>query len=95
MRLPTRYLLPQVAPAGLVVNIPEMRLYDFGVKDGPEVLAVAIGDAVDATPVGEFRVGKEAHRSGVARAEVDPRGEARAPAGGRRPAPTIRSAAAG
>jgi L,D-transpeptidase ErfK/SrfK len=59
VRLPTRYLLPQVAPAGLVVNIPEMRLYDFGVKEGPEVLAVAIGDAVDATPVGEFRVGRK------------------------------------
>jgi L,D-transpeptidase ErfK/SrfK len=50
-------LLPQVPHAGLVVNIPEMRLYDFGVKDGPEVLAVAIGDAEDATPIGEFRVG--------------------------------------
>ena len=59
VKLPTRYLLPQVMPAGLVVNIPEMRLYDFGVKDGPEVLAVAIGDAVDATPVGEFRVGRK------------------------------------
>ena len=59
VKLPTRYLLPQVTPAGLVVNIPEMRLYDFGVKDGPEVLAVAIGDAVDPTLVGEFRVGKK------------------------------------
>ena len=57
VRLPTLYLLPQVAHAGLVVNIPEMRLYDFGVEDGPEVLAVAIGDAEDATPIGEFRVG--------------------------------------
>jgi L,D-transpeptidase ErfK/SrfK len=57
VRLPTRYLLPQAAPAGLVVNIPEMRLYDFGVSDGPEVLAVAIGDAEDPTPVGEFRIG--------------------------------------
>jgi L,D-transpeptidase ErfK/SrfK len=59
VRLPTRYLLPQAKPAGLVVNIPEMRLYDFGVKEGPEVLAVAIGDAVDPTLVGEFRVGRK------------------------------------
>ncbi|HEY8153723.1 MAG TPA: L,D-transpeptidase family protein [Myxococcota bacterium] len=59
VRLPTLYLLPQAAPAGLVVNIPEMRLYDFSVKDGPEVLAVAIGDAEDATPIGEFRVGRK------------------------------------
>ncbi len=57
VRLPTRYLLPQAVPAGLVVNIPEMRLYDFGVEDGPEVFAVAIGDADDPTPVGEYRVG--------------------------------------
>jgi L,D-transpeptidase ErfK/SrfK len=59
VKLPTRYLLPQVTPTGLVVNIPEMRLYDFGVEDGPEVLAVAIGDAVDPTLVGEYRVGKK------------------------------------
>jgi len=57
VRLPTRYLLPQTVEKGLVVNIPEMRLYDFGVVPGPEVLAVAIGDAEDPTPVGEFRVG--------------------------------------
>jgi L,D-transpeptidase ErfK/SrfK len=59
VRLPTRYLLPQVAARGLVVNVPEMRLYDFEVEDGPEVLAVAIGDAEDPTPVGEFRVGRK------------------------------------
>jgi L,D-transpeptidase ErfK/SrfK len=57
VRLPTRYLLPQAAPAGLVMNIPEMRLYDYTVEEGPEVFAVAIGDADDPTPVGEFRVG--------------------------------------
>ena len=59
VRLPTRYLLPQAVATGLVVNIPEMRLYDFGVAQGPEVLAVAIGDADDPTPIGEFRVGKK------------------------------------
>jgi L,D-transpeptidase ErfK/SrfK len=59
VRLPTRYLLPQTVPVGLVVNIPEMRLYDFGLEAGPEVLAVAIGDADDPTPVGEYRVGRK------------------------------------
>ncbi len=59
VRLPTLYLVPEAAPVGIVVNIPEMRLYDFGVEGGPEVLAVAIGDAEDATPVGEFRVGSK------------------------------------
>jgi L,D-transpeptidase ErfK/SrfK len=59
VRLPTSYLLPAAPMQGLLVNIPEMRLYDFGVPDGPEVLAVAIGDVEDPTPIGEFRVGKK------------------------------------
>jgi L,D-transpeptidase ErfK/SrfK len=59
VRLPTSYLLPQVEPNGIVVNVPEMRMYDFTVEAGPEVLAVAIGDAEDPTPVGEFKVGRK------------------------------------
>ena len=56
--LPTEYILPNVPREGLVINLPEMRLYDFTVDPAqPTVLAVAIGDAVDPTPVGEFRIG--------------------------------------
>ena len=29
------------AECGIVINLPEMRLYDFTVKDGPEVFALA------------------------------------------------------
>jgi L,D-transpeptidase ErfK/SrfK len=56
--LPTEFILPNVPREGLVINLPEMRLYDFTVdREQPLVLAVAIGDAVDPTPVGEFRIG--------------------------------------
>jgi len=58
VKLPTEYILPNVPHEGLVINLPEMRLYDFTVDpERPTVLAVAIGDAVDPSPVGEFRVG--------------------------------------
>jgi L,D-transpeptidase ErfK/SrfK len=56
VELPTRYVLPNVDPSGLVINVPEMRLYDFTVGP-PEVFAIAIGDAYDPTLLGEFRVG--------------------------------------
>ncbi|UCE87851.1 MAG: L,D-transpeptidase family protein [Deltaproteobacteria bacterium] len=59
VRLPTRVVLPAVDPEGLVINVPEMRLYDFSVEPGPEILAAAVGDAEDPTPIGDFRIGKK------------------------------------
>jgi L,D-transpeptidase ErfK/SrfK len=60
VRLPTRMVLPDAPHEGLVVNVPEMRLYDFTVEgDGPEIFAVAVGDAVDPTILGSFRVGRK------------------------------------
>lgn len=38
--LPTRYILPVTPKVGLVLNIPEMRLYYFPPQDGPEVSEV-------------------------------------------------------
>ena len=60
VRLPTRFVLPVDAtePERLVINIPEMRLYDFTV-DPPEVFAVAIGDAMDPSLVGVFAIGQK------------------------------------
>lgn len=55
--LPTRFLLPRVDEAGLVVNVPEMRLFDFSAPSGLEVFALAIGDQADPSILGEFRVG--------------------------------------
>lgn len=58
VELPTEYILPNAPREGLLINLPEMRLYDFSVDPAqPIVLAVAIGDAEDPSPVGEFRVG--------------------------------------
>lgn len=57
VELPTRYVLPEGEPRGLVINVPEMRLYDFTAPRGPRVYPVALGDAVDPTPLGSFRVG--------------------------------------
>jgi L,D-transpeptidase ErfK/SrfK len=59
VRLPTRSIPPRAAPEGLVVNVPAMRLYDFTVAGGPEVFHVAVGDAVDPTILGAFRVGEK------------------------------------
>jgi L,D-transpeptidase ErfK/SrfK len=57
VRLPTRTILPDADEQGIVVNIPEMRLFDFTVKNGPEVIALAIGDEADRSILGEFKVG--------------------------------------
>ncbi len=57
VRLPTRFVQPAVEPRGLVINVPEMRLYDFTGSAGPQVFAAAVGDAEDPTPIGVFRIG--------------------------------------
>jgi L,D-transpeptidase ErfK/SrfK len=44
------------------VNVPEMQLYDFTRAGEMEVLAVAIGDEMDPSLVGEFRVGRKRER---------------------------------
>jgi L,D-transpeptidase ErfK/SrfK len=59
VRLPTRHILPDGPRRGLVVNVPEMQIYDFTRPGEPEVLAVAIGDEMDPSLVGEFRVGRK------------------------------------
>jgi L,D-transpeptidase ErfK/SrfK len=59
VRLPTRYVLPDVDPDGLVLNVPEMRLYDFRTKPLPDVYAAAVGDPTDPTLLGTFRVGEK------------------------------------
>ena len=43
VRLPTRLVLPDAPAEGLVLNVPEMRLYDFRAADGPELLVAGDG----------------------------------------------------
>jgi len=56
--LPTRYVLPDVEPKGLVINMPEMRLYDFTVVP-VEVFASAIGDEASPSLIGTYKVGEK------------------------------------
>jgi L,D-transpeptidase ErfK/SrfK len=59
VRLPTRLVLPDAPHEGLVLNVPEMRLYDFRAGPEPEVFAAAVGDAQDPTPLGAYRIGEK------------------------------------
>lgn len=60
IRLPTRHVLPDAPRVGLVVNLPELQLYDYGVDgDEPEVIALAIGDGLDPSLIGQFRIGRK------------------------------------
>jgi len=64
VRLPTEHILPDRPWHGLVINVPEMQLYDFtqlGAPE-PEVFAIAIGDEMDPSLVGEYRVGPKRER---------------------------------
>jgi len=54
--LPTQLILPDSEPNGLVLNLPEMRLYDFTVEP-VEIFAAAIGDLADPSLHGKFRIG--------------------------------------
>ncbi len=56
LALPSRMLPPRAPRSGLVLNLPEMRLYDYTQGRDPGVLPVAIGAPGTPSPVGEFRV---------------------------------------
>jgi L,D-transpeptidase ErfK/SrfK len=60
--VPTRYILPRSRYRGLVVNIPEMRMYKFPVNARPGELvplrtwAVGIGTEEAPSPIGPFTI---------------------------------------
>lgn len=60
VRLPTRHVLPAAPREGIVVNLPERRLYHYHRSAGGEarvaVHPVSIGRVAWATPLGEARV---------------------------------------
>jgi L,D-transpeptidase ErfK/SrfK len=58
VQLPTLYILPDAPAKGLVINVPEMRLYDFTVEP-MEVFAAAIGDEADRSLEGEYKIGQK------------------------------------
>jgi L,D-transpeptidase ErfK/SrfK len=57
VELPTWSVLPEAPAQGLVINLPELRMYDFTRGGAPAVHAIAIGDVDWQTPVGSFRLG--------------------------------------
>jgi len=59
VQLPTEHILPDAPRTGLVINVPEMQLYDYTVGPEPEVFAIAIGDQMDPSLVGAFRIGRK------------------------------------
>ena len=59
--LPTRYILPRAERKGIVLNVPEMRLYFFpgaGPGEDPEVITypISIGRMDWSTPLGRHRI---------------------------------------
>jgi L,D-transpeptidase ErfK/SrfK len=55
--LPRRHVLPRTRRSGIVINLPEMRLYDFTPGDGQLMTyAVSIGRMDWSTPVGTLSV---------------------------------------
>jgi len=56
--LPTRWIVPDAPHEGLVLNIPEMRLFYFPRKDGKKLITVPVGLGREdwQTPQGSFRV---------------------------------------
>jgi L,D-transpeptidase ErfK/SrfK len=60
--VPTRWVLPRTSQRGIVVNVPEMRMYMFppdskpGEKVTVRTWAVAIGTDEAPTPVGPFKI---------------------------------------
>jgi len=60
--VPTRWILPRTHQRGIVVNVPEMRMYVFPPRPKPgaaitvRTWAVAIGDDESPTPVGPFTI---------------------------------------
>ena len=57
LTIPTMWVLPLTKHRGIVINIPEMRLYHFFPKTGMvKTYPVGIGDLTTETPLGIFKV---------------------------------------
>jgi len=54
--LPTRMIPPNAPTTGLVVNVPEMRLYDYTQPGPPRIYPIAVGDSTTPSPISERRI---------------------------------------
>lgn len=57
--IPTMWILPSVRNDGIVLNIPEFRLYFFSKDHTVQTYPVGIGDEGWETPVGTYRIGEK------------------------------------
>ena len=57
LTLPSRHILPDAPREGVVINLPEMRLYIYDTKDGPpKTFPIGVGREGLDTPVGETKI---------------------------------------
>jgi len=56
LTLPTLHLLPDTPRRGIVINLPELRLYYFPVKGEPLSFPIGIGGEGKETPVGHTQI---------------------------------------
>jgi hypothetical protein len=62
LTIPSQWILPAIITEGIVVNVPEMRLYHFtsqGVYAMVETFPVGIGDFDWPTPLGVFKISEK------------------------------------
>lgn len=57
MQIPSLWILPPAKSRGIVINVPEMRLYRFHSKRGiVSTYPVTVGEKETPTPIGTFRI---------------------------------------
>jgi L,D-transpeptidase ErfK/SrfK len=56
LKLPTQHVLPDAPHRGIVINLPELRLYYFPAQGAPVSFPIGIGGEGKETPVGHTRV---------------------------------------
>ncbi|NPV05798.1 MAG: L,D-transpeptidase family protein [Syntrophaceae bacterium] len=57
LQIPTLWIVPPTRHKGIVINVPEMRLYRYHAKRGTvSTYAVTVGEEETQTPLGTFRV---------------------------------------
>ncbi len=63
LRVPWRHLPPRAPKRGIVINVGDMRLYDFSHPDGvPRSYPIGIGRQGHSTPIGRTRVVRKKER---------------------------------
>ena len=56
LTLPTQHVLPDAPRRGIVINLPELRLYYFPAKGAPRSFPIGIGGEGRETPVGRTEI---------------------------------------